>query len=280
MPVKMALVEKKGKVMIKEIIYNYLQKDDDHVSKASNNFAPSYLTDCRRKIYYKKTACLPSNPIEPPAKLKMEMGNMIYEYIRKVLQETISAKYIEGEEWRFKNWQDLDWIYRVDNIIEIDDKKYVIECKSTYMSGWQAIEKQAKEEHILQLFLYMIFEEIEDCILIYIGRDNGFMVEYQFTLDKLIEDYGEYLDNRILDLLKLKIQIDNKELPDRDYQIYLKRTESVSFEFQKDNEKYKTDYQCSYCQYKNYCWDDILTKIQPNQFYINGKIIEKEKING
>lgn len=267
-----------GYIMLREIIYDYLENNEDNYIYKNKEFtaSPSSICDCRRKIYYRKKGYTQSNPISAPSKLKMEMGNMIHNYIKKILEDknynTFNINYIEGEQLKCAELGGLLWWYRVDNLIEIDQKKYMIEVKSVFMSGWSEVQNNARIENILQLYLYMLFEKIDNGIILYIDRSSGYMKEYNFTLRSL-QDYDNDLWKQIEGLNQLALQVNNDTLPERDFQAYMKRTESLSWEFQKDKKMYKTDFHCNYCSFKDYCWKDIIEIIQPGQFYIDGKII-------
>jgi hypothetical protein len=121
----------------------------------------------------------------------------------------------------------------------------------------------------------MIFENIQDGILLYIGRDNGFILEYNFTYDYLFQEYNMLLSEKLDQLKILKTQIEQSVLPNRDFQVCIKNTKDIlSFAFQKDNKKYKSAWQCEYCSWKNECWKDVLSEIKNNTFYLDGQFIK------
>lgn len=217
--------------MLKEIIYNSFQEKEQKQYSNIISFAPSYICDCRRKIYYKKTNLKPSNPIDKHTQIKFVLGNATHDYIRNIFKDLIIEQEIDKEII----WAELLFKYRLDCIIKRENK-YIVEIKSTYFSGWKAIEKAAKIEHILQLYLYLLFEGIDRGILLYVGRDNGYIQEYDFFKKKLDEKYGEILDKKIDNMIELKNKIENKILPDRDFE--------------------KKDWQCKYCSYKDFCWKE------------------------
>jgi hypothetical protein len=176
--------------MIKELIYQKFdnerllkeQKDFDKDKKI--NFAPSYLTDCKRKIFFKKTNVPASNPNDSHSYIKFAMGDSVHEKIQSILKEI--GIYQDGEDWKNIDYQTINWIYRYDGKIINNNQQYIIEIKSAYATGIDNIERYgAKEEHILQLYMYMLFENIDNGILFYIGRDNGFMLEFQFSISEL-----------------------------------------------------------------------------------------------
>ena len=145
-------------------------------------------------------------------------------------------------------------------------------------NGFRFIEKEPKQEHLLQMQLFMMFEKIDNGILLYVGRDNGFMIEHVYHKDDLPQfDMGV----QFFKLKKLKNMIEYDQLPDKDFKICLKNINGViSEEFQKDSVKYKSDWQCrtkdgkSYCQWKDLCWKEELKEIFKHKFYIDGQFID------
>jgi hypothetical protein len=260
--------------MIKEKIYNYfdnirIEKERQEMADAVT-FAPSYLSSCKRQVYFKKTKEPESNPIETHSYIKFEMGNSVHVAIQDILKKI--GIYEEGEDLKIIDWNGLTFRYRIDGKLKIEDQLSIIEIKSVYAAGYNSIEKEAKSEHEVQLMMYMIFEKINFGTILYIGRDNGFLVEYSYTLEDLEKKYQDFLYKKTTDLLKLKQDIESKKLPDRDNKIVIKRTGDInSFDFQKDCVKYKTDWQCSYCSYFNTCWKSELEEIKKHKFFIDGE---------
>lgn len=265
--------------MIKELIYGHF--DNERLIKESKeidpnkpfNMAPSYLTDCKRKIYYKKTNEPASNPIDTHAYIKFALGDATHEKIQSILKQI--GIYKDGEDWKEINKFGLDWIYRYDGKLKINETDYIIEIKSSYGNGIEYIQKEgAKPEHILQLYVYMLFEHIKHGMLLYIGRDNGWILEYNFSMEDLDKMYEDKLLDLIIDLKDLKEKIKASQLPIRDFQIVMKKYNGeISEDFTKDKVKYKSDWHCSYCSWKDLCWkEEIKTfKESDEQFFIKEK---------
>lgn len=263
--------------MLSKIIYNYF--DSKRLEKESKekaiglHMAPSYMTKCKRSIFFSKTNTPASNPPEAHAYIKFELGNDAHEMMQAILKNI--GIWIEGEDLKEVNRFGFDWKYKIDNMIKDESgNKYIIEIKTTYAKGFINIEKEPKMEHEIQLMMYMLFENIERGILLYIGRDNGRLVEYNYSLQMLKEKHEKWFIQKIAELKKLMDQISNRELPDRDYQIQVKNNNGLlSEDFQHKTVKYKTDWQCSYCSYKNLCWKEVYENMEGNAFYINGQFI-------
>jgi len=259
--------------MLKELIYNYFKNNQRAKKDWDGHFAPSDSLKCGRQLYYKRKNITASNPISEASFLKMELGNATHLLIQKILKDS-KIEFIEEEDLKTKIYQGIEFIYRTDGIYNIDGKKTIIEIKSTYSSGFSAIEHTAKTEHIIQALLYKHLENADKIILLYIGRDNGLMHEYHFEDDNLSE-YETMLDSEIQKLKNIKDKILNNDIPDKDFKIELKNyNDKILDNFTKNKIKHKTDWQCSYCQWKNLCWEKELQEIRNHKFYIDNEFID------
>jgi CRISPR/Cas system-associated exonuclease Cas4 (RecB family) len=262
--------------MIKEQIYDYfatLESTRKLNESEELHFAPSYITKCGRQIFFKKRQVPPSNPISAHAYIKMELGKIIHEKIQDIL--IMKGCWKEGEVLKeYRDNSGLLFHYRVDGKIEINGEKSVLEIKTVYSTGWKTVEAIPNEEHVLQLYAYMVFENIPTGILLYIGRDNGYMTEYQFSIDKM-DEYKIKFSKHLARLAEIKKCIESNVLPGRDYKIQMKVISpgTIAEKFQKDKIQYKSDWQCNYCQWKNLCWKDEYRKINDHKFYINGEYV-------
>ena len=260
--------------MLKELIYEYFDNERKHKEERDKkyldsdkkfNIAPSYLTDCIRKIWYKKTKTIQSNPVSLHSYIKFSMGDAIHEKLAEILSKVAYIK--KGEVWHDKEIHGIEWIYRVDNYILLKSNEFIIEIKSIY--GNTAYNDLPKENAIMQLFCYLLLEKINQGILLYLCRDTGFIEEFHFSIEGLKEKYGNKYKER---LSKLKSIRDNiEQIPNREYNINLKNLNGeIKTDFQKDGIKYKSDWQCLYCQWYNECWEKELKKIKNHKFYIDG----------
>lgn len=266
-------------INLPDIIYKSFTQREAKVPNGKVTFAPSYLSDCGRKIYYSKTGEKPTNPIELPSLLKMEWGNILHDDMQKRLQD---AGVLESfEEWRTATCEGLEFIYRYDGILSIDAVRYIMEIKTVYASGYKSIEESPKPEHIQQAISYMNFEGIDKAIILYAGRDNGYLKQHTIELNGSClvngvktDDHKKWYEN-IQRMRYLKSLIETNQLPDRDFKIVLKHDKGVITEdFQKDSVKYKSDWQCSYCGFKELCWKKEYEQIKDFKFFINNQFIK------
>lgn len=263
------------------IIYNSFPPQSE-AKEYKENFtvAPSYLTKCRRAIIYGKNGTKPSNPPDNASLFKMRMGDIIHDNIQELLKEKGLLE--SAEIHKNTHYNGLEFNYFYDGIINLsEDWRGILEIKTIYANGFRSIEKEPKPEHVLQCLSYMIFENIDKAIILYIGRDNGFMLQYELRLNNEIEvlfidgketRYHEQWLEKVAQLKAVKLYHLAGELPPRDYSMVFKNANGViSDEFQKDNQKYKSDWRCQYCSFKDICWAKELEEIKHHKFFIDGK---------
>lgn len=257
-----------------DIIYNSFKQKEAKENKAVT-FAPSYLSDCKRKIFYSKTGETPA-PIELPSLLKMEWGNILHDDIQERLQ---NHGILESfEELRTIEYEGLTFNYFYDGILNDNGNRSILEIKTVYASGYTTIEKAPKDEHVLQAISYMIFEKLDKAYILYAGRDNGYLKQHEVNfcdgkvcVNYVETDLMEVWKRKIEELAALKTKIELSILPQRDYSISLKNAGGVIVDnFQKDNQKYKSDWRCQYCGFKDICWAKELEEIKHHKFFIDG----------
>jgi hypothetical protein len=148
-----------------------------------------------------------------------------------------------------------------------------MEIKTTYAGGLNAVKYDPKPEDVIQMSLYMLFEGIKTGVLLYVGRDNGYMIEYYVTqeCDAYRAAIAE-INRKIPELKTLENKIKAGVMPKRDGYIELKNSGGkISENFQKDKIQHKSDWRCSYCQWKTLCWESQLDRIEHHKFFIDGE---------
>ena len=169
--------------------------------------------------------------------------------------------------------------------------KVAIELKSKYGRGINIISKtnQPDSSHIGQIKLYTTLTPFKRIILPYLGRDNGYRTEFFFT------DYAEGLMCSNGTVFKVKAedsfyrfkQVENhleaKTVPPRGFLAAIKDGD-IKDKFTKNKIDYKTDFQCSYCDYKDLCWRDKCKEYYNisniDMFQEREVINEQEKVQG
>jgi len=267
--------------MLVERIYHYF--DDKRVKKEAErqardskdfNIAPSYLTGCARAIYYNKTGEPATNPTSTHSYIKFELGNMTHEMVQGLFQNI--GAWEEGEDLKEINWNGFRWLYRIDGKLIFDGVPYLMEIKSAYANGWNDIEKAPREDHVLQLYCYLEFEKVERGIILYIGRDNGRLKEYHFSLDALREKYAEKMEEYLENMAGLKKSYEEKRAPDRTFNIAMKYYNGeIKYMFQKDKVRHY-QWRCDpkYCQWSDLCWKEEKEQIKKHTFFIDNQFID------
>ena len=249
--------------------------------KKKESHYPSEAMDCRRKAYYRWTEESESNPIEASALWKMRFGELSHDMIKGFLE---SSGYDIIHEQPFKmEVQGLRYKIsgRLDDLfVDEDGEVSGIEIKSSYGRGIVDIQRkqEPKIEHSAQVLIYMQATNIKKFYLIYVGRDNGYRTQflYDYRAGKLcangkpVDLTFEFLVQRYKDIERA---VAEKQLPPREFIAAIKNHE-IKDKFQKDNVEYKSNWQCSYCQYRNKCWANVIVSDGDNSEMF------KERSNG
>jgi CRISPR/Cas system-associated exonuclease Cas4 (RecB family) len=267
--------------MLKNLIYDHYENRRQYnprtkdMKDAQVFFNPSSFSTCKRQIYFKKIAMKTTNPITTASQLKMTFGIVLHEKIQEIVKNL--GILVEAEKLKVTSLGGLKFRYKTDGIIIINGVRYIMEIKTTYAQGLRVVRDTPKPEDVIQMTLYMLFEHVENGILLYVGRDNGFLVEYvikvgdplyRLALDKISKSYQG--------LRMLESNIKNRKVPSRDCEIALKNNKGlISEKFQKDKKTCKTNRQCAYCQWHDLCWQRELEEIHKHKFFINGEFLDQ-----
>lgn len=243
---------------------NLINQIDEYLTRKNDrertSYYPSEVSKCTRQLYYKWTKCQISNEIEAGGYWKMEMGAKIHDLISNFLED---AGLEIAPEISFQKDVGLNYPIsgRIDNLfIDEDDKLAGIEVKTSYGAGIKRLQSaaQPRSEDLMQVIMYMgCNPEIDRFYLLYIGRDNAYRTQFvvdkntntPWTFDELLNRFKE-LEDCVLTM----------RIPQREFEVVFKDNE-IKSKYQKNNVTYKSDWQCMYCQYRDYCWEDH--KIRP-----------------
>jgi CRISPR/Cas system-associated exonuclease Cas4 (RecB family) len=266
--------------MLSDILYEYFQKSDNNKSakvfksEDTVHFNPSSFSACKKQIYLKKRYVAPSNPIDSLSYMKMDMGTTIHTRIQEIVKK--QGILLEAEKLKTVKFQGLDFRYKIDGKIVLNRQRHIMEIKTTSGGGMRVVKYDPKPADVIQLSLYMLFENIQNGVLVYVGRDNGYIIEYFITQEcdayrAAIAEIGR----KIPELKQLEIQIKQGIMPKRDGYIEMKNSGGkISENFQKDRIQHKSDWRCSYCQWKNLCWKDELEEIDDHKFYLGSEFVD------
>jgi len=176
-------------------MFDFNEMVDRHIErenrgKTVGRYYPSEIGGCLRKIWYSYKY---PQQIEPELLKIFEVGNMLHGFVVEVMKSE-KNKDIELLQSEFPlkiNAADFTVSGRVDDLVLVkaSGKTIVVEVKST-----KSIEfvKEASEQHVMQLQLYMHATGIHNGIVLYIDKNNlqskQFSIEYD---EKMVEGIME-----------------------------------------------------------------------------------------
>ncbi|MBI4833636.1 MAG: Dna2/Cas4 domain-containing protein [Planctomycetes bacterium] len=162
-------------------------------------------------------------------------GNLHHELIVKQLEEagvtvTMKEAPLRDTERNISG--------KLDALIKMDNNYYVLEIKSISRRGFDEVMRLgAKEEHVLQLQLYLYYVQnifkinAKQGIILYKNKDTSHFADFPIDYD---ETYVQGFFNQ---LKVLETHVKEQSLPDRPYE--------------------RDDWHCSYCDYRETCWAGI-----------------------
>jgi hypothetical protein len=240
-------------------------------------------------LYYKWADVEKSNPVDVAAKMKMEIGNVTHELITKWLR---GAKLEIADEIavqkRYSNLRHPISV-RIDNVFvdkSGEKEKFAgVEVKTSFGYGILAIKKAGfpKYDHLMQTLLYQELTGINEFYILYIGRDfayrtqfgikkiRGGQNEYDLSTPRQIEIYPslpsfrtkirlEYYFDRVVKKMEQTEKHNCIALvPERDYSIGIKNGKAMK-DFTHNKVKYKSDWRCMWCEWRDLCWQKELAE--------------------
>lgn len=254
---------------------NLIDKIDEYLLKKENirdriKHYPSDANACMRQLFYKWTTEPATNPVSASGLWKMKMGDSIHDLIHEFLSEagfTIipevgGEKYLPGLNYPIG--------YRMDNLFVNPENGTIegIEVKTGYGRGIRWIAKAAEPRmgDLMQCTLYLLLAGLEKIYLLYVARDDSYRTQFviEMTPGGWVQVNGFPVKDDMVKVIIKRLEtiekhIESKAMPDREYKVAIKNGEIRSL-FQKNNVKYKTDWQCSYCRWQTLCWRSEVEK--------------------
>ena len=211
---------------------------------------------CLRASFYQWTKVPKSNPIDAGGIWKQNIGDMIHERIQGIF---LSGPFEGIEKEKRVDIKNPALEYPIIGSIDLYSEKLKmgLEIKTTYGAGMTSpfgIKALGpKMEHRLQAICYMAMTGINQWFYIYFARDNAYRCQ-------LAEEWNEKcqeLWKGIIERWKaLEAFLKINELPPRDYKVILNEKGEMQDTAQRGKEKFRSDWQCSYCDWKAHCWKD------------------------
>jgi len=208
------------------MVSNYIEKEKK--PKLVGRYYPSEIGSCLRKIWFSYKQ--PKSPESDLLKI-FEMGNMMHEFVVDVLksEKNGDVDLVDAELPFELKMKDFIVSGRIDNLILLKaaKKNLLVEVKSV---GDLTKINEAKEQHKMQLQLYMLATKEREGLLLYIDKKNL----------KSKTFFVEYNEAEALHALERFSILHN----------YLKDEIIPEAEAKLDNKKCWT---CLYCEYKGEC---------------------------
>jgi len=223
--------------MLKEIIDKYYQDKRDNREK--KRFYISDAGKCPRQIFFKFKKA-PCKEMEPRILRIFDQGNYVH---LRLMRDLFSLGVVVASEINIPPKEDIGG--RADAIVRINNELYLVDFKSINSMILNKMG-EPKEDHILQIQLYLHFFNLKKGILLYEGKDNSQIKEFLVKYDKKVAK------SILEDFERLKINVKKnlipKQLPD-----------------------YPDNWQCQYCQFKEICktagaknieWESFKEKVE------------------
>lgn len=210
--------------MLKEEINKYYS--ENRRNRDQKHFYISDAGKCPRRVFYSFNK-VPKKEIAPNFLRLFDHGDHMHQMIMKTLS-MIKGIRIVAFEADIPRQETVSG--RIDVIIEFKGELYIIDVKSMNSMIFMKM-KEAKEDNVKQLQLYLHYFKIKNGILLYVNKDNLMIKEYA-----VYENPKEV--KKMLDGLEdLREQIDAGLLPPR-------------------IPDYPKDWKCRYCDYRKTCRED------------------------
>jgi hypothetical protein len=255
---------------------------------------------CSRQLVWRWMGEEPSEPQEVGGMLKMEFGNKAEEILTDALEWAKGEGLIIGHDEQNKIYHEEDSLeYPIaakrDYLVYMpgENEPMTIELKTSFGRGISFIQQKGepKLDHIVQVFIYgRVSHDRGSNRVVYLGRDSGYRTEFGYRVlhgddedggkEGVLLSSGKFVPIKFAKLIKKFEHIERcvkfGSLPWREYTLLIKNGEFRD-NFQKDKVKYKSDWQCLYCEFKTKCWEGELPKYQSGD---NLDYIAKETDSG
>jgi CRISPR-associated protein Cas4 len=186
--------------MLKELIDKFYI--DQQECRIQDHFYISDAGKCPRAVFFKFKSA-PCVDLTPRMLRIFEKGEYIH---RNVVNVLTTMGVLVASEIEIPHSHLISG--RADALLSIDNQLYVLDIKSINNRGFKALKK-AKEDHVLQLQLYLHFFNIKKGMLLYVDKDQQELKEFIISYDK--KKVKELLDG----FKKLRDKIDKDSIPRR-----------------------------------------------------------------
>jgi CRISPR-associated protein Cas4 len=219
---------------LSKILINYGHNKLEEPRRPRERHWPSDTGKCPRALVYQWRG----------EQVKSPDGRLFFIFSDGEMHHQIIAKHLEdaGVQITMKEApirdKERNISGKLDALLKIDGKYYVLEIKSINRYGFEEILKEGpREEHVLQLQLYLYYVnnlfkiETKIGILLYKNKDTSRFADFPIEFDETYAlNFFEYLKG-------IEKHVADNTLPDRPYE--------------------RKDWHCQYCDYQLICWQGV-----------------------
>ncbi len=220
-------------ISIKNLIEDYMYTMQEDDNRDSSSFHPSSVGKCCRQIVYSMLG-YPAPKNEPRLMRIFECGHSMHERYQRWFEGMgiqIAAEIVlnadSDDELVAERCRELNISGRTDSLLLVNGRLCLVELKSANSNMFKFHLKEPKEEHVLQLQLYMYLTNIMDGILLYEDKNTQEIKEFYIKYNP------EIVDELLEKIRYVNECIRNRELPER--------------------ESAPPAWQCRYCSYVPIC---------------------------
>jgi hypothetical protein len=233
-----------------------VQKDARELNeKIRSSHHPSEYSGCLRKMYFEWTKRTITNYRDATDIYRMMVGRWIHKGFADVLKEMLGDKVQSELEFTYEH-PDLKYPIHgfMDNVFTYDEMLIGLELKTSFGRGIVSIAKSSKPrpEDEAQAKIYLAANEfITSFSLPYLGRDSFYRTEFDIQLT--VKQRREFMEQVVSKFKTLETHLEKGEMPPRDFSAVVKDGE-IKKEIQYNSVKYRSDWQCLYCVYRDGCY--------------------------
>ena len=214
---------------------------------------PSGANKCLRQMYYDWTNEPVSNYRTATDIWRMNLGTWMHKMFAHYLRE-MGEQVVDEVEMQLYH-PDLKYPIHgyLDNVIEIDGELYGIELKTVFGQGAKSIQLSGKprEDDEVQSKIYLVANNLAGYFIDYLARDSFYRTEFELVMTQAEK---EEFKRQIVEKFKLlEWCVEKRIFPDRDFHAVVKDGE-IKKDIQHKTVKYKSDWQCLYCVYRDTCY--------------------------
>jgi len=232
----MQMLETKTKTL-SNVIYNAIRLDYES-SQQRDYIGISEIAYCQRKLYLQKSRN-EKQEINPENLLKIYEGTSAHELLQSLLWKYRGR--LDGfKYYKAEKEVEIEGILKghIDLLCELDGQIYVTDFKIVGNRKFSMLKDTPDEHYRIQLMLYAYSLKLPTAILLYINKETGKSKEYLIEVE--LETVAKYIE-KAKELRYCIMEQVEPEIP------FGKETES---------------WECSYCRYKQECWNKSFIEIE------------------